>query len=132
MRAEDNETLTMVGPGTPMGNLMREYWYPILKSDEISVDGAPRRFRLLGENLLAFRDSEDRVGIIEPYCPHRRAELFYGRNEECGIRCVYHGWKFDVDGNCVDLPSEPPETDFKHKVKVKSYKSIEKAGMIWV
>jgi len=132
MRAEDNELLTRVGPGTPMGNLMREYWFPILKSDEVKADGEPVRFRLLGENLLAFRDSEGRVGIIEPSCPHRRADLFYGRNEECGIRCVYHGWKFDVDGNCVDMPSEPPESDFKHKVNIKAYKAREKIGMIWV
>mgnify|MGYP005635708545 CR=1 FL=1 len=132
MRAEDNELLTRVGPGTPMGNLMRHYWFPILKSDEVKPDGSPVRFRLLGEDLLAFRDSDDKVGIIEPYCPHRRAELFFGRNEECGLRCVYHGWKFDVDGNCVDMPSEPAETDFKHKVNIKAYKAVEKIGMIWV
>ncbi|MBT5186788.1 MAG: Rieske 2Fe-2S domain-containing protein [Kordiimonadaceae bacterium] len=132
MRAEDNELLTRVGPGTPMGNLMREYWFPIIKSEEVSTDGSPLRFRLLGEDLLAFRDSDGNVGIIEPYCPHRRAELFYGRNEECGIRCVYHGWKFDVNGNCVDMPSEPEETNFKHKVKIKSYAAKEKIGMIWV
>lgn len=132
MRAEDNELLTRVGPGTPMGNLMRHYWFPILKSEEVKADGDPVRFRMLGEDLLAFRDSDGKVGIIEPYCPHRRAELFFGRNEECGLRCVYHGWKFDVDGNCVDMPSEPPETDFKHKVKIKAYKAQEKIGMIWV
>ena len=132
MRAEDNELLTRVGPGTPMGNLMRQYWFPIIKSEEVNADGSPLRFRLLGEDLLAFRDSNGNVGIIEPYCPHRRADLFYGRNEECGIRCVYHGWKFDVGGNCVDMPSEPEETNFKHKVKIKSYAAKEKIGMIWV
>ncbi|MBT7604487.1 MAG: Rieske 2Fe-2S domain-containing protein [Kordiimonadaceae bacterium] len=132
MRTEDNELLTKVGPGTPMGNLMRHYWFPILKSDELKADGSPLRFRLLGEDLLAFRDSEGQVGIIEPYCPHRRAELFFGRNEECGLRCVYHGWKFDVDGNCVDMPSEPIETDFKQKVNIKAYKAVEKIEMIWV
>ncbi len=132
MRTADNELLTRVGPDTPMGNLMRQYWFPILKSDEVKQDGSPVRFRLLGEDLLAFRDSNGKVGIIEPYCPHRNADLYFGRNEECGIRCVYHGWKFDIDGNCVDMPSEPPETDFKHKVKIKSYAAKEKIGMIWV
>lgn len=132
MRAEDNELLTRVGPGTTMGNLMREYWFPILRSSEVVADGSPKRFRLLDEDLLAFRDTDGRVGIIEPYCPHRRAEMFFGRNEECGLRCVYHGWKFDVEGNCIEMPSEPKDTDFKHKVKIKAYKSREQNEMIWV
>lgn len=132
MRAEDNELLTKVGPRTIMGNFMRQYWFPILKSSEVKRDGPPIRFRLLGEDLLAFRDSEDNVGVIEPYCPHRRSELFFGRNEKCGLRCVYHGWKFDVGGNCVDIPSEPDDVDFTHKIKIKAYQSHERAGMIWV
>lgn len=132
MRAEDSELLTKVGPGTTMGNFMRQYWFPILKASEVKKDGPPIRFRLLGEDLLAFRDSEENVGVVEPYCPHRRAELFFGRNEECGLRCVYHGWKFDVNGNCVDIPSEPDGVDFTDKIKIKAYQSQESAGMIWV
>src|ERR687895_683534 len=119
---EENEFLTRVGPGTPIGTLMRRYWIPALLSEEISLpDCAPVRVRLLGEDLVAFRDSNSQVGLIEANCPHRGASLFFGRNEECGIRCVYHGWKFDVDGKCVDMPSEPAESNFKDKVKTTAY-----------
>ncbi|GAH40365.1 unnamed protein product, partial [marine sediment metagenome] len=97
----DNEKLTRVGPGTPMGELFRRFWMPALLSEEIAErDGAPVRLRLLGEDLVAFRDTQGRVGIVDAYCAHRRAGLFFGRNEDCGLRCVYHGWKFDVDGIC--------------------------------
>ena len=89
------------------------------------------RLRLLGEDLIAFRDTNGELGLIDNYCPHRRASLFFGRNEECGIRCVYHGWKFDVNGDCVDMPSEPAESNFKDKVKIKAYKMVERNGMIW-
>ena len=128
----DNDTLTKVGPGTPMGNLMREYWIPALLSTELpEPDCDPVRIRLLGEDLIAFRDTNGDLGIIDNYCPHRRASMFFGRNEECGLRCVYHGWKFDVNGNCVDMPSEPAESNFKDKVKITAYKLKERNGMIW-
>jgi phthalate 4,5-dioxygenase oxygenase subunit len=129
---EDNERLVRVGPGTPMGEMLRRYWQPALLSSEVDEkDGAPVRVRLLGEDLIAFRDTEGRIGLVDAYCPHRRAPMFYGRNEECGLRCVYHGWKFDVDGKCVDVPSMPVNSPFKDKVRIKSYATYEKAGVIW-
>ena len=107
---EENELITRVGQGTPMGNAMRRYWIPALLSREIAEpDGPPARVRLLGEDLVAFRDSEGRIGLLEEFCPHRRVSLYFGRNEECGLRCIYHGWKFDVAGNCVDMMNEPEE-----------------------
>ena len=126
-----NEMLTRTGPGTPMGNLMREYWIPACLSSELKSDGEPMRLMLLGEQLIAFRDTDGRVGIMEHRCPHRCASLFFGRNEEGGLRCVYHGWKFDVEGNCVDMPNVPPAQDFKHRIKAKSYKVVERAGFVW-
>ncbi|MDA1325241.1 MAG: Rieske 2Fe-2S domain-containing protein [Proteobacteria bacterium] len=103
---EDNELLTRTGAGTPMGDLMRRYWIPALLCKQLSEpDCTPVRVQLLGEKLVAFRDSRGRIGLLDERCPHRTASLFFGRNEECGLRCVYHGWKFDVDGKCVDLPS---------------------------
>jgi phenylpropionate dioxygenase-like ring-hydroxylating dioxygenase large terminal subunit len=129
---EDNERLVRVGRGTPAGELFRRYWQPACLSTEIAeCDGAPVRVRLLGEDLVAFRDTNGRVGLVDAYCPHRRAPLFFGRNEECGLRCVYHGWKFDVDGACVDLPSEPEGSPMKPGIKIKHYPTIEKAGIIW-
>ncbi len=130
--ARESEILTRVGPGTPMGRLMREYWIPAAKSSELTADGDPMRLRLLGENLIAFRDSQGRVGIMDHRCPHRCASLFFGRNEEGGIRCVYHGWKFDVEGNCTDMANVPPHQDFKHKVHAKAYRVAERNGLIWV
>src|SRR6476661_3031769 len=126
------DILTQIGPGTPMGTLMRQYWMPALLSSELKCDGAPVRLRLLGENLISFRDTDGRVGILDHVCPHRCASLFFGRNEENGIRCVYHGWKFDVDGNCIDMPNLPPSQDFKQKVKAKVYKATERNGLVWV
>jgi len=106
LKPEDNERLVRVGPGTPAGEMMRRYWQPALLSEELpEKDGPPVRVRLLCEDLVAFRDSNGKVGLVEAYCPHRRASLFFGRNEECGLRCVYHGWKFNVDGDCVDMPN---------------------------
>jgi phthalate 4,5-dioxygenase oxygenase subunit len=129
---EENERLTRVGPGTPMGNLMRRYWQPALLSEELPErDGAPVRVRLLGEDLIAFRDTEGKIGLVDAFCPHRRAPMFFGRNEECGLRCVYHGWKFDRDGKCVDMPSEPPDSLFKDKVTIASYPTHEAGAMIW-
>ena len=124
--------LTRVGPGTVMGELMRQYWIPAGLSSELARDGAPLRLMLLGEKLIAFRDSAGRVGVLDHRCPHRCASLFLGRNEEGGLRCIYHGWKFDVAGNCVEMPSVPPHQDFKHKVRAKAYQVVERAGVIWV
>ncbi len=104
----DNELLTRAGTGTAMGELLRRFWMPALLSEELPErDGPPKKIRILGEDLLAFRQTDGRVGIVEPHCPHRGANLYFGRNEECGLRCAYHGWKFDIDGNCVDLPTYP-------------------------
>lgn len=132
LRPQENERLTRVGPGTPMGNVFRRYWIPALLSEELSeADGAPVRVRLLGEKLVAFRDTRGQIGLVEDACPHRRAPMFFGRNEECGLRCVYHGWKFDVEGECTDMPSEPPDSLFKSKVRIKSYPTWEGGGIIW-
>jgi phthalate 4,5-dioxygenase oxygenase subunit len=130
---EDNELITRVGPGTPMGELMRQYWVPALMSSELpNNDSDPVRVMLLGEQLVAFRDTYGKVGLLRHACPHRRAPLFLGRVEEGGLRCVYHGWKFDVNGACVDMPNEPPESDFKHKIKPAGYPCVEHGGMVWV
>jgi phthalate 4,5-dioxygenase oxygenase subunit len=129
---DDNERLVRVGRGKPAGELFRRYWMPALLSSELSDrDGAPVRVRLLGEDLIAYRDTSGRVGLVDAYCPHRRAPLFFGRNEECGLRCVYHGWKFDADGNCVDLPSEPADSKMKDHIKIAAYPTYEKAGVVW-
>ena len=129
---EENELLTRTGPGAPMGKLMRRYWIPALFSDQLpEPDCPPVRVKLLGEKLVAFRDTQGRVGLIDERCPHRTASLFFGRNEECGLRCVYHGWKFDVEGNCVDLPSEPWDKDFKRKIKITAYPCLERGGLVW-
>ncbi len=129
---EENELITRVGPGTPMGNAMRRYWIPACLSREIAEpDGAPVRVRLLGEDLVAFRDTEGRIGLVDEFCPHRRVSLYFGRNEECGLRCVYHGWKFDVDGACVDQLNEPAEYEFKHKVRLDAYPTCELGGIVW-
>jgi phthalate 4,5-dioxygenase oxygenase subunit len=129
---QDNELLCRVGPGTPMGSLLRQYWVPALMSSELPrPDCPPVRVRLLGENLIGFRVSSGRVGLIQNHCPHRGASLFFGRNEEEGLRCVYHGWKFDCDGVCVDMPSEPPETNFKSKVRATAYPCVERNDIVW-
>ncbi|MBT5109809.1 MAG: Rieske 2Fe-2S domain-containing protein [Rhodospirillaceae bacterium] len=133
LKPEDNELLCRVGPGTPMGELFRRFWIPAMVPGELpGPDCDPVRLRLLGEDLVAFRDSDGRIGVLEERCPHRRASLFYGLNEGCGLRCVYHGWKFDVDGACVDMPNERPDSDFKHKVRAKAYAAAEWGGYIWV
>jgi phthalate 4,5-dioxygenase oxygenase subunit len=130
---DENELLCRVGPGTPMGELMRQYWIPGVLSSELSEpDSDPRRIKLLGEELIAFRDSAGSVGLVQNHCPHRGASLFFGRNEESGLRCVYHGWKFDTAGNCVDMPNEPAESDFKSKVRAVAYPTRERGGIVWV
>ena len=129
---EDNELLCRVGPGTRMGDLMRQYWIPAVLSSELpNADSDPMRVTLLGEQLIAFRDTHGKVGLFQNNCPHRGASLFFGRNEEAGLRCVYHGWKFDVDGTCVDMPNEPAESDFKSKVRAVAYPTHERGGIIW-
>jgi nitrite reductase/ring-hydroxylating ferredoxin subunit len=129
---QDNEILTRVGPGTLMGDLLRRYWTPALLSSELTEpDCPPIRVRLLAEDLVAFRDSAGKVGLVAQSCPHRGASLFFGRNEESGLRCVYHGWKFDVTGACVDMPSEPAESNFKSKVRAVAYPTHESGGIVW-
>jgi phthalate 4,5-dioxygenase oxygenase subunit len=124
--------LTRTEPGTVMGDLMRQYWLPAMLSSELAPDGAPIRLMLLGEKLIAFRDSAGRVEVMDHRCAHRCASLFLGRNEEGSIRCVYHGWKYDVAGNCVDMPSLPPHRDFRRKVRAKAYQVVERCGLVWV
>ena len=129
MNKEMAETLIRTGPGTAMGNLMRRYWVPILQSSEIAEpDGPQVRVQIMGEKLLAFRDTQGRVGLIDEFCSHRGVSLFYGRNEECGIRCSYHGLKFDVTGQCVDVPSAP---QIASKMGIKAYPCIERGGIVW-
>ncbi|MFT4432891.1 Rieske 2Fe-2S domain-containing protein [Caballeronia sp. 15715] len=124
--------LTHTGPGTPMGELFRRFWQPVALSRELPEnDGTPIRVQLLGEHLVAFRDTKGRVGLVEPRCPHRGADLFYGRNEECGLRCVFHGWKFDVDGRAVDLPNVPPDSNYHEKITIKAYPTREFGEIIW-
>lgn len=134
MTKDDNERLTRVAPGSPMGELLRRFWLPALLEEEVpEPDCAPLRLRLLGEDLVAFRDTQGRVGIVDAHCPHRRAGLFFGRNEECGLRCAYHGWKFDVDGNCVDMPAEPEggTAAARARAAIKAYPTALRGGVIW-
>ncbi|HEX5368433.1 MAG TPA: Rieske 2Fe-2S domain-containing protein [Dehalococcoidia bacterium] len=129
---DDNDILCRVGPGTPMGDLLRRYWLPALLSSEVPLpDSPPLRVRLMSEDLIAFRDTNGDVGLVANACPHRGASLFFGRNEEAGLRCVYHGWKFDTTGACVDMPSEPAESNFKTKVRVRAYPTHESGGIVW-
>src|SRR5690348_6226525 len=122
---QENDLLTQTDAGTPMGELFRRFWLPAMLSDELPErDCEPVRLRLLGEDLIVFRDSDGRVGVLDAYCPHRGASLFFGRNEMAGLRCIYHGWKFDVAGACVDLPNAPEGEDFKDRVHIKSYLAI--------
>lgn len=129
---EENDLLTRIGPDTPMGRTLRRYWVPALLSCEVpEAECPPVRVHLLGEQLVAFRDTQGRVGLLDELCPHRRASLYFGRNEECGLRCVYHGWKFDVTGQCIEMMNEPEESDFKHKIRTPAYPTTELGGIIW-
>jgi phthalate 4,5-dioxygenase oxygenase subunit len=129
---EENELLTRVCPATPMGILMRRYWIPALLAEEIPLpDYPPVRVRLLGEDLVAFRDTDGRVGLLDEHCSHRGTSLFYGRNEECGLRCIYHGWKYDIEGNVLDTPAEPAGSDFKKKIQHIAYPCKEVAGIVF-
>ncbi len=131
LTTEENELLTRVGPGTPMGNVFRRYWIMAGISREIpEPDSPPVRVRLLGEDLVMFRDTSGRVGLIAEKCAHRRASLFYGRNEEGGLRCIYHGWKYDTAGRILDTPAEPAESMIRHHVTQVAYPCVEVNGMI--
>ncbi len=129
---QEFDLVTRTGPGTPMGELMRQYWIPAARSSELVADGPPVRIMLLGEKLIAWRDSAGRVGVMDHRCPHRCASLFYGRNEENGLRCVYHGWKYDVDGNCLDQANLPPHQAFADKVHAKAYLARERNDVVWI
>ncbi len=132
LNQQDNELFSRIGPGTPMGAVLREYWMPLMLSSELpEPDCAPKRMRLVGEALVAFRDTSGRVGLVADACPHRGASMFFGRNEEDGLRCVYHGWKFDVEGTCTDMPNEPAESNFKHKIHIQAYRCRERNGVVW-
>ena len=129
---EDNDKITETGPGTPMGDLFRRFWIPALLASELpDRDGPPVRFELLSERLIGFRDSDGKLGILEERCPHRHASLYWARNEDCGLRCVYHGWKFTIDGTCVDQPAEPASSNFKDHVRAVAYEAREAGGIIW-
>jgi phthalate 4,5-dioxygenase oxygenase subunit len=132
MTREENELLCRVEGDAAMGKLMRRHWIPACLSEEVAErDGAPVRVRLLGENLVAFRDTNGRLGVIDEHCPHRRASLALGRNEECGLRCLYHGWKVDVEGNVLEMASEPPGSRIIEKAKHKAYPAREAGGLVW-
>ena len=131
MTREDNELLTRVGPGTPMGQLFRQYPIPVLQSSELAPGGPPRRVRLLGEDLIAFRTRRGAVSIMGEGCQHKYASLYYGRIEDDGMRCVYHGWKYGFDGRCLDMPNVPPEFQFKDRIRHPAYPCVEKAGVVW-
>src|SRR5262249_10897884 len=133
LNPQDNELLTRTGPGTLMGNLFRRFWLPaLLPAEGPEPDCPPVPLRLLGRDLIAFRDTAGRAGFVAQACPHRGASLFFGRNEESGLRCVYHGWKFDLTGQCVDMPSEPAESNFRAKINVTAYPSLEMGGIVWI
>ncbi len=131
MNKEDNELLTKVGPGTPMGELFRQYQIPVLLSKELEPGGPPKRIRLLGEDLVAFRTSGGKVGLVGEFCAHRRASLYFGRIEEGGIRCVYHGWKLGFDGRCLEMANVPAVYDFKEMIRHPGYPCVERGGIIW-
>ena len=126
------EILTRTGPATPMGKMIRRYWLPALLSEEIpEPDCPPVQVRILGEELVAFRDSKGRIGLLDEHCSHRGTSLFYGRNEECGLRCIYHGWKYGVEGNVLETPAEPPTSNFRKKIQHTAYPTREAAGIIF-
>jgi len=132
LRKEQNDLLTQTGPGTPMGRLFRCYWLPALLAEELPEnDCPPVRVKLLSERLLAFRDSEGRYGLIDEFCAHRGVSLWFGRNENGGLRCPYHGWKYDVTGQCIEVPSEPVESGFCNKIKLASYPLVKRGDVLW-
>jgi phthalate 4,5-dioxygenase oxygenase subunit len=128
---EENEQLCRVGPGTVMGELFRQYQIPALLSKELEPGGPPMRVRLLGEDLVAFRTQTGKVGLVGELCSHRLASLYFGRIEPDGMRCVYHGWKYGFEGQCLEMPNVPPEYQFKEKIRHPAYRCAEKGGIIW-
>ncbi|ARP98031.1 Rieske 2Fe-2S domain-containing protein [Pseudorhodoplanes sinuspersici] len=131
LTSAENELLCRVEGDSPMGRLMRRHWVPAILSEQLQPDGRPIRVQLFGEKLVAFRNSDGEVGILGEFCPHRKASLAFGRNEECGLRCLYHGWKFDTDGSVLDMPSEPKESALREKAKHLSYPTREVGGFVW-
>lgn len=132
LSAADNELLVRTGAGTPMGEYFRRFWLPVALSRELpEPDGAPIRVKVMGEELVAFRDTNGRVGLLEQWCAHRGSNLFFGRNEECGLRCVHHGWKYDVEGKCVDMPNVDPDAGMRGKISIKAYPTREYGEMVW-
>src|ERR1700720_3375488 len=127
---EENRLITLTGPGTPGGALMRHYWHPIALADELPPGGAPMPVKILGEELVLFRDDRDRLGLLGLYCSHRCADLSYGRIEDGGLRCLYHGWLFDIEGRCLEQPAEPPESRYKDEIRHLAYPVIERAGLL--
>jgi nitrite reductase/ring-hydroxylating ferredoxin subunit len=128
----DNDRLTLTGAGTEMGEYFRRYWQPIALSRELAQpDSPPIRVKVMGEELLAFRDTQGRVGLVEPQCAHRGANLFFGRNEEGGLRCIYHGWKYDVHGRCIELPNVPAGSAYHDKISIKAYPTREFGELVW-
>ena len=132
LSAENTDLLCRVGRGTPMGDMMRQYWLPVGYSWEYEAEGQPQRVRVLGEDLVVWRTLDGTPAFTQANCPHRGAGFFYGRTEEEGLRCAYHGWKFDPDGQCIDMPNEPAESVFKQKVKITAYKGADYGGVTWV
>tara|TARA_B100001142_G_scaffold148599_3_gene149484 strand:+ start:32 stop:1333 length:1302 start_codon:yes stop_codon:yes gene_type:complete len=132
LTAEENDILTQTDAGMPMGEYFRRFWQPVALSEELpDPDGEPLRVTVMGEHLVAFRDTEGRIGLMDRVCPHRGADMFFGRNEECGLRCVYHGWKFDVNGKAMDLPNVPPGVRHHETVRIKTYPTREFGQIIW-
>jgi phenylpropionate dioxygenase-like ring-hydroxylating dioxygenase large terminal subunit len=132
LRTDQNDLLTQTGSDTPFGKMFRCYWIPALLAEELpEKDCPPVRVKLLSERLIAFRDSDGRYGLMDEFCAHRGVSLWFGRNEECGLRCPYHGWKYDVTGQCIDMPNEPEQSAFAKKVKLTSYPLVERGGVLW-
>ncbi len=132
LSSADNDLLTLTGPGTVMGDYFRRYWQPFALSRELpEPDGAPLRVKILGEELVAIRDHQGRIGLLESRCAHRCADLFFGRNEEGGLRCIYHGWKYDLDGRCVEMPNVPPGSAYLNNTSIKAYPTRELGEMVW-
>jgi phthalate 4,5-dioxygenase oxygenase subunit len=131
LTAEENALLCKVEGDAPMGQMMRRYWIPACLSADLEIDGQPRRIRLFGEDLVAFRDTSGKVGILDENCPHRGASLVLGRNEDCGVRCLYHGWKMSTDGTILETPPEPDELNFRKRIRATAYSTHEAGGFVW-
>ena len=129
---DDAELLARTGRDTPMGDLVRRYWIPVVLADELRAGGPAKRVQLLGERLVAYRTTRGAAGLIGEFCPHRGASLYFGRVEAAGMRCVYHGWQYGMDGQCLDMPNEPADSNFKNKIKLRAYPTREQAGVVWI